>query len=118
MLTRAAYRAAFALVPLDLAHLAMVQRTIGRVAARRQIAGGQTCGHCRNARQKQRHEGHDSCEFVYDHAQFGKFSQLKTTHEAYALATRADKWQANLRRHLVLTHDAWPANIRAWHIPL
>jgi hypothetical protein len=59
-----------ALVPLDLAHLAMVQGAIDRVAARGQIGGGKRLGQASETRYKQRQKCCEGCEFANDIPQF------------------------------------------------
>lgn len=61
---------AIALVPLEVAHLAMVQRAIDGVAARGQIGGGKRLRQDRDTREKQRQKGSDGCEFAHDVSQF------------------------------------------------
>jgi hypothetical protein len=61
---------AVALVFLEIATLAVVHWAIGRVAAGRQIGGRKRLDQGREARQKQRQKGRDSCEFAYGRAQF------------------------------------------------
>ena len=73
---------AIALVLLEIAPLAVVHRTISRVAAGGQIGGGKRLCQGRDTRQKQRQKGRDGCEFAYALNQFGMTSCPKYTSEA------------------------------------
>jgi len=61
---------AIALVPLEVAHLAMVQRAIDGVAACGQIGGGKRLRQSGDTRQTQSQKGSDGCEFARDVPQF------------------------------------------------
>ena len=77
-----ACRIAIALVLLEIASLAMVYRTIGRVAARERISGRNGFRQGGNARQEQRQKGRHGCEFAHDLPQFWQISPIKDTREA------------------------------------
>ena len=76
---------AIALVLLHIAHLAMVKRAIGRIAASGQFGGGKSFGQTRYAWQKQRNKSRDSCEIVDGFLQFGSALHADHTREVWSL---------------------------------
>jgi hypothetical protein len=76
------HRIAIALVPLEIAHLAMVQWAIDGVAASGQIASRERFCKRGNSRQKQRHKGGDGGEFADDFSQFERAPNTRLTRAA------------------------------------